>query len=150
MNMALFWIIVAGFFFIAEIATVGFLLFWVGIGATLALVTSLFTNSIIIQTVVFVISSIVLILSTKPLVNKFTKKDSTVSTNVYSLTGKKGIVLEEINSNLGKGSIKVNGETWTAICEENLIIPVNSEVEILEIKGVKALVKPIHIAEKAN
>lgn len=146
--MQLFWIIVAGFFFIAEIATTGFLLFWVGIGALLALLISLLTSNIIIQTSVFVISSIILILATKPLVNKFTKKDNFIPTNIYSITGKKGIVIEEINTNTGTGKVKVNGEIWTAFCSENQIIPINANIEIISIEGVKAYVKLIHMPEK--
>ena len=67
------WLIAAGIFFIIEIATVGFLIFWLGIGALLAMIVSFFTSNIIIQTAVFVISSTILIFATKPLVNKITK-----------------------------------------------------------------------------
>ena len=43
------WIIIAGFCFIIEIATVGFLVFWFGIGALIAMIVSLFTTNIAIQ-----------------------------------------------------------------------------------------------------
>ena len=65
------WLIIAGLFFIGEIATVGFLIFWFGIGALIAMVVSLFTTNIIIQTTVFLISSTILIFATKPFVRKF-------------------------------------------------------------------------------
>jgi membrane protein implicated in regulation of membrane protease activity len=149
MNMSLFWIIVAGFFFIAEIATVGFLLFWVGVGALLALIVTLFTGNILIQTTVFVISSIVLILATKPLVNKFTKKDKFIPTNIYSIIGKKGIVLEEINPVLETGTVKVAGEVWSALSKENSNLPVGSEIEIVSVEGVKVFVKLIRLPEKS-
>ena len=67
------WLIAAGIFFVAEIITIGFLIFWLGIGALLAMIVSFFTSNIIIQTAVFVISSTILIFTTKPLVNKITK-----------------------------------------------------------------------------
>ena len=70
-----FWIILSGIFFVIEMATVGFLVFWFGIGALLAMIVSLFTSSIAIQTTVFVLSSTVLLFFTRPFVNKFTKKD---------------------------------------------------------------------------
>ena len=57
-----FWLIVAGIFFIIEMATVGFLMFWLGIGSLLAMVASFITDSIVIQTVVFVIPSSILYL----------------------------------------------------------------------------------------
>ncbi len=138
------WLIAAGIFFIAEIITVGFLIFWLGIGAILAMIVSLFTNNVVIQTAVFVISSTILIFATKPLVNKFTKNDKKVSTNVYSIIGKKGVVTQDINIVEGKGQIKINGETWSAMCDGNITIPVGTEVEVKEIRGVKALVEPIN------
>lgn len=142
--MWIFWLIVAGIFFIGEILTVGFLIFWLGVGALVALVASLFTQNLFIQTAAFVFSSIILILATKPLTDKFSKKD-TISTNVYTLSGKKGIVIEEINPTEGKGQIKVGGEVWSAFCDENLVIPKDSEIEIVKIQGVKAYVTPLKI-----
>lgn len=147
--MWMFWLIAAGIFFIGEMLTAGFLIFWLGVGSLLALVTSLFTSNLVIQTAVFVISSIILILATKSFADKFSKKDI-IATNVYTLNGKKGIVIEEINPTNGKGQIKVGGEVWSAICEENLIIPKDSEVEIIKIQGVKAFVSPLKVPTTQN
>ena len=140
--MWIFWLIAAGIFFIIEIATVGFLIFWLGIGALLAMITSLFTDNIIIQTAVFVISSAVLIPLTKPFVERFTKKDS-VPTNSYSLINKKGIVTVDVNPIKGTGLVKVNGETWSAKTEDESSISKDTEVKILAIDGVKLIVKPV-------
>ncbi len=82
------WLIAAGIFFIIEIATTGFLIFWLGVGSILAMCTSFITDSILIQTAVFVISSVILIPLTKPLVKKFIDKDDSVATNAYGLIGK--------------------------------------------------------------
>lgn len=137
------WLIASGIFFIIEIFTVGFLIFWLGVGALLAMLISFFTNSIILQTTVFVISSGLLIFATKPLVNKITKKD-TIPTNVYSIIGKKGIVIEDIDWSTGKGQIKSEGEVWSAKTKEQINIPKGAEVEIESIEGVKAFVKPLN------
>ena len=137
-----FWLIAAGVFFVCEMLTVGFLIFWLGIGSILAMIVSLFTDNLIIQTAVFVISSGLLIFSTKPFVEKFvTKKEKKINTNVYSLIGKIGIVTEEINPLLGTGQIKLGTETWSATSNDESIISKDSEIEVLEIKGVKAVVK---------
>lgn len=138
------WLIAAGIFFVAEIITLGFLIFWLGIGALLAMIVSFFTSNIIIQTAVFVISSAILIFATKPLVNRITKNDKTISTNVYSIIGKSGLVIEDINLVECKGQIKVDGEVWSAICNGNSTIQAGTEVKVLEIRGVKALVEPIN------
>lgn len=138
------WLIIAGICFILEIATVGFLIFWFGIGALFAMITSLFTSNVIIQTSVFIITSTFMLFLTKPLLNKLTHKDS-FQTNAYSIIGKTGIVTHEINSKKGVGQIKVGSETWSAISIDDEIIETGTEIEVKEISGVKAIVTPISI-----
>lgn len=144
-----FWLIASGVFFVAEIMTAGFLIFWLGIAALLTMVVSFFTSNLIIQGTVFVILSAILIFATKPLVNKITKKD-TIKTNVFSIIGKKAIVTKEINCIEGCGQIKVNGEVWSAEGLDGIDIKEGSEVEIVEIKGVKAIVSPIKTISTIN
>ena len=136
------WAIAAGVFLILEIFTMGFLVFWLSIGSVLAMLVSFVTDSIIIQTTVFVISSGLLIFATKPLVKKFTKEDNT-KTNVYSIVGKKAIVIENIDWSTGTGQIKFDGQVWSARTEEQVNIEKGTEVEIEKIEGVKAFVKPL-------
>ena len=139
-----YWLIASGAFFIGEILTVGFLLFWFGIACLLAMVVSFFTSNIIIQMVVFLVSSVILILSTKPFVKKFINK-KTILTNANSLIGKKAIVIKEINNLQGTGQIKIGGEIWSAQNESDTTISENQEVEIIKIEGVKLIVKQIPV-----
>ncbi len=141
--MWVFWLIAAGIFFIIEMATIGFLVFWLGIGAILAMLTSFITDSILIQSLVFVITSTLLLVFTRPLVDKFIKVPKEIKTNAYSIIGKKGIVISKINNIEGTGQIKIGGEVWSAKSFENEDIPENTEIEIVEIDGVKAVVKEI-------
>ncbi len=139
------WLVISGIFFVLEIATVGFFVFWFGIGAIFAMIVSLFTSNIIIQTTVFLITSTLLILLTKPFVQKISHQD-TVQTNAYSIIGQTGVVTKEIDAKKGIGQIKVGSEIWTANTKQDEVIPVGTEVEILEISGVKAIVKPILVS----
>ena len=134
------WLILAGIFFITEMATVGFLIFWFGVGALIAMISSFFIQNIIIQTTIFIISSTILLFATKPLVKKFMDIKPT-KTNAFSIIGKKALVIKEINPIQSTGQIKLNGEVWSAESENNEIISEGSEVEILEIRGVKAIVR---------
>lgn len=138
------WLIVAGVFLIIEIFTIGFFVFWLSIGSLLAMLVSFVTSNLVIQCAVFIVSSTILIFATKPLVNRFQKKD-TIPTNVYSLVGKRGVVIEDINWATGQGQIKASGEIWSAKTNDHVNIPKGSEVEIVSIDGVKAFVKPIKI-----
>ena len=136
------WLIIAGVCLVIEIMTTGFLVFWLAIGALVSMIVSLFTDSILIQTAVFVISSAILIFATKPFVKKFAKTKN-VKTNAFSIIGQNGIVTKEIDSINAKGQVKIDGETWSAVGKDDMDIPKGTEVEVLEIKGVKAVVTPV-------
>ena len=140
------WLIIAGIAFVIEIFTVGFLVFWFGVGALISMIVSIFCpGDYLLQSAVFVITSTLLIFLTKPLVNKFTKKDKNkeYSTNAYSIIGKKGIVVQDINPIHSVGQIKVGTETWSAKTIDDSIIKKGSEIEVIDIQGVKAIVKSI-------
>ena len=141
--MWLFWLIASGIFFILEIFTTGFLIFWLGIAGLLAMVTSFITTSVGIQICVFVIASCLLIICTKPLVNKLLKvdKSKTIPTNVYRIIGKEGIVIEDIKNMEYTGKVKVSGELWSAVSDED--IEKGTKIKVLEVDGVKLRVEAI-------
>ena len=136
-----FWVILSGVFFIIEMATVGFLVFWFGIGALIAMVFSFFTSNIAILTTVFVLSSTILLFFTRPFVDKLTKKDNEVQTNAYSIIGKKGIVTKDIIPIEGKGQVRIGTEIWSAKSADDVKIEKGIEIEVVEIDGVKAVVR---------
>lgn len=142
------WLIISGICLIVESFTLGFFVFWFSIGAIFALITSLFTTNIIIQSTVFVITSTLLLLLTKPLIKKFVKTPKTKPTNVYSIIGKEGIVLETIDSINGTGKVKVNGELWSAISDSN--IEKDEKIKVINVNGVKLQVEKIHILSQAQ
>ena len=136
-----FWLILAGIFFVGEIITVGFLIFWLGVGALFTALVSLITSNIVIQTTIFVISSTALIFLTRTLSKKLSSKDTKI-TNAYSIIGQTGIVIKDISEN-EVGQIKVGSEIWTA--NSNVNINKGTQVKVLSIDGVKAIVEPILI-----
>ena len=135
-----YWLIAAGIFFVGEIFTAGFLVFWLGIAALIAMIVSFFIPNLTVQMVVFIISSIILLLATKPLIKKFMHVKET-KTNAFSIIGKKAVVTNDIDPIQGKGQIKVGSETWSAESEDQSKITKDTEVEIVNITGVKAIVK---------
>lgn len=143
-----FWLILSGICLIIESFTLGFFVFWFSIGALFALVVSLFTTNIIIQSVVFVVSSTILLLLTKPLIKKFVKTPKTKLTNVYSIIGKEGIVLENIDPLNGTGKVKVNGELWSAISDTN--IEKGEMIKVLSVNGVKLKVEKVNISSNTQ
>lgn len=135
------WVILAGIFVIFEmVIPTDFLIFWVGMGALITAVVSIFTDNITVQIAVFCISSILLIFCTKPFVKKFMKNSANINTNAYSIIGKTGIVISEIDSISGKGQIKVGTEVWSAKTNTQAKIEEGTLVKVDSIDGVKAIV----------
>ena len=140
------WLIIAGICFVIEMITIGFFVFWFGIGALITMLVSLICpGNLWLQSIVFVATSTLLIFFTKPFVEKFTKKDKKVVTNAFSIIGKKALVTQDINPKFGVGQIKVENEVWSAKTADDSFIEKGTQVKVLEIDGVKAVVQPIKI-----
>ena len=135
------WLIIAGICAILEIATDGFLMIWLAIGALGAMCVSFFFDSIVIQFATFVVVSTILILCTRKLAKKM--EPQSVASNVYTIIGKKATVSTAIDNVKSQGQVKVDGDMWSAKSETDEIIPEGSTVEILRIEGVKTIVKKI-------
>ncbi len=142
------WIILAGIFVIFEmIIPTDFLIFWVGIGSLITSVCSIFIDNITAQIAIFCISSVLLIFCTKPFIKKFMKNSANISTNAYSVIGKTGIVVSEIDPISGKGQIKVENEVWSAKTNSKEKIEKGSIIKVDSIDGVKAVVSILEEAK---
>jgi len=135
--MVVWWFVLFLVFLFIELITVTLVTIWFAIGAIAALITTLFTDSIVIQTIVFLVVSIISLLISKPLVKKFKKFDIT-PTNSDRVIGKIGDVTKKIGINK-YGEVKIFGTTWTASADE--VIEVGEKVKVLSIEGVKLIVK---------
>lgn len=138
------WLIAAGLFFIAEIITVGFMIFWLGIAALIVCLLSLFIHNVFIQMAIFLVLSALLLLLTKPFVEKFViKKEERVITNAYSIIGQKAKVVKSMDPITKLGQIKVGTETWTAKTNNDVLLEEGDIVKVSNIDGVKAIVSKI-------
>ena len=104
------------------------------------MIVSFFTDNLVIQISTFLISSVILIFTTRKFVNLFLKHDKPNYVNSY--IGSVGKVTVDIVPLDNKGQVKIGGETWTAISENGETIEKGTEVIITNITGVKAVVKP--------
>ena len=81
--------------------------------------------------------------NTKDVINQEEISDKKeTKTNAFSIIGKKALVIKNIDSINKSGQIKVNGEVWSAIGKNDDKIEKGTEVEVVSINGVKAVVKP--------
>lgn len=135
--MAIYWIILFLVLLLIELATVNLVSIWFAVGALGAFVTSFFTNSILIQLLIFVVISVISLLITLPIVKKFKSKESIVPTNLDRVIGRQAEVTKEIKPN-HYGEVEIFGTTWTAISQET--IKVGEKVRVLKMDGVKLIV----------
>lgn len=136
--MSVYWIILFLVLLFIELATVNLVSIWFAIGALAALITSFFTDSILIQLLVFVVVSIVSLFVTLPMVKKFKSKEKIVPTNLDRVIGKEAEVTKEIKPN-HYGEVQVFGTTWTATSKN--ILKVGEKVKVLKMDGVKLIVE---------
>lgn len=139
MSWAMIWTVLAIILAVVEAFTFGLTTIWFVVGALIALLFGWLGFDEYVQVIAFLVSSLALLLLTRPLVVKYMHV-GTVKTNVDSLVGKKGIVTKEISQH-NFGQVKLAGQMWTAKSLSNELIQEGSEVTVESIEGVKLVVK---------
>lgn len=138
--MPFIWIGFAIVMAVCEAATTQLVSIWFVFGAVAAAVTTIFTPSVFIQLIVFLVVSAISLVVTRPIVKHFRRASSKVSTNADRLIGQTGIVTAEIVDPFSVGQVKVMGETWSAQSEITPV-KVGTKVEVLDIEGVRLIVE---------
>ncbi len=138
--MLYLWIAVLVAAVIIEALTADLLVIWFFPAALVSLILSLFPVPPLVQVSVFLVLGLVLIFSTRPLCRRWLRNKGE-KTNADALIGRYAIVTEEINNLLEQGEVRVGGLCWSARSAGGDTIAVGEQVEILEIKGVKLIVK---------
>lgn len=139
-TMLIIWAALIIVFGVLEAATAQLVSIWFVIGAIAGFIAALFDASLTVQIIVFIAVTILALVATRPIVKKFVhaKKQPTNADRVLNQTG---IVIEEINNIKATGQVKVDGKVWSAKSADDSIIPVNEQITIKEISGVKLIVE---------
>ena len=138
--MGIIWLSILVVMAVIEIITLGLTTIWFAGGALVAFIVSLFGAPVPLQITVFVVVSLALLFSTRPLALKYFNKGR-VRTNAEGLIGKSGIVLEDINNLHAVGLVQVDGMEWSARAIDDSTIEKGQEVLIRAINGVKLIVE---------
>jgi len=115
---------------------------WFALGALVALVADLFGAGLTLQIILFLAVTVVSLLATRPLTKRLRKEKE--PTNADRCVGQTVMVLEDIDNVNGTGSIKVEGQIWTARTVDGSVVPAGDFVRTLEIQGAKLLVEPVN------
>lgn len=139
------WFAIALAFFIFEIITPGFVLMWFGVGALVcAVLDMLGMHDLLIQVVVFGVTSFVLVTLSRTIFKNILMRSSpgaSLRTNTDALVGRNGRVTEEINPAAGSGRAVVDGQDWLARSETGETIPVNTPVTVVRFEGARLFVR---------
>ena len=136
------WLILFVVFAVLELISLGLTCIWFAVGALAGCITALITDNWIIQSIVFIIVTVVVLIFLRPIAVKYINNKAE-KTNVDSHIGKKVKVLEDIDNLNAKGQVSIDGMEWTARSEDGSEIKKDALVEVVAIEGVKAIVKQV-------
>jgi membrane protein implicated in regulation of membrane protease activity len=133
------WFLIVVVAAVVETLTMDLTSVWFAISALVALILAIFRVSIPVQLLVFIVITIGLLLSVRPIAKRYFQTNI-ISTNADRLVGKKAICTKDIETG-GRGEVKINGAIWTAITQDGSAVNKDATVEVLAIEGVKLIVK---------
>lgn len=137
--MIIIWAVAFVFFVIVEIANgAGLLSIWFALGSLAAMFCAIAKLPFVAQFAVFVVTSIVFLIATRPLAQKVHK--AAVPTNFELDVGKTAKVIEDIDNNSNKGRVKLDGTDWAAVSADGRSIQKGSMVSVVEVSGAKLIV----------
>ncbi len=138
------WMIIGIGFVIIEIFDPAFFFISLGIGGIITGLLALIpfvANNIPLQILSFAILSFISFLFMRKLGKKVLANPGS-ETNVNALIGKTAFVVKDIQQD-GKGYVKIGGEEWSAVAEDNSFIARDSKVSIIGIDGNKVIVRSL-------
>jgi len=141
------WIVLGVVLIIAEMFTLGFVLFWFGIGAIAAALVGLLGFGVVTQFLVFAIVSIALTVLSRTIFAKYYSHgdNDAIKTGIDSLPGQIGTVTTASKGALKEGAVKVYGSTWTAFPEAGEEpLAEGEKVEVIRVQGSSIYVKRIN------
>ncbi|UOF89956.1 NfeD family protein [Fodinisporobacter ferrooxydans] len=141
--MWMIWLSLSGLFVLLEMHLGTFYMLLLSIAGVCSMFSSLFTGSILIQTVLFCIIAFLEYVFLLPYIRKWrifsNNEQEAVAITPQDLVNKTGFVVRDILPGSG-GLVKIDSELWTAMAEES--IPAGSKVIVESVHVTKVIVKP--------
>ena len=139
-NMEILWLVLLILFLVAEGSTAAVTTIWFAVGALGAMVAALLGAEIWLQVVLFAAVSVLLLLALRPVLKKYIEPKK-VKTNIDSVIGSQGVVLEKIDNIAGTGRVRLGGMEWSARSSSGEMIEAGTVIAVERIEGVKVFVK---------
>lgn len=134
------WAVAFVFFVICEVANGAALIsIWFALASLVSMFCAIAKLSFLVQFIVFVASSILLLILTRPLVKRVANK--IVPTNYELDVGKTAIVIENIDNRINKGRVRLDGINWAACSADGSEIEEGSPVKVVKVDRAKLVVE---------
>jgi membrane protein implicated in regulation of membrane protease activity len=141
MDAWVIWLVVAVVLGVAEVLNLSFYLFPFAIGAAGAALVSLAGGGAVLAWPVFAVLTAVSFGIVRPIAKRHLDVPPQIRTGTAALVGRTAVVLERIDNDAPSGSVRLDGEVWSARAyDEDHVFDAGTRVQVLEIRGATALV----------
>lgn len=145
--MATVWLVLLILSLVAEGASAAVTSIWFAIGALAAMGAALLGAELWLQILLFMVVSVLLLLSLRPLLKKYiTPKKA--RTNIDSVIGSQGVVTEQIDNIAASGRVKLGGMEWSARSATGEVMEPGTVIMVEKIEGVKVFVTAVSVPVK--
>ncbi|MEI7473772.1 MAG: NfeD family protein [bacterium] len=136
-----YWLSAGIILLVLEMIVPGFFLFSFGVSCIITGLVAYIGLNLLIQVLVFCVSSFVIFFSLRPVVQKyFSTANHEVITGPAALIGKKGRVTIRIENTTNSGRVNVEGEDWKALSLSGESIEEGEIIEVLNIESINLIV----------
>jgi membrane protein implicated in regulation of membrane protease activity len=141
MDAWLIWVLLAVILAAGEVMSPSFYLAPFALGALLAAVVSATGVGVVVTMIAFLVSSGLLLGFARPIARRHLRTPPQLRTGTAALVGHSAIVTQRIDNDAGSGTVKLDGEVWSARAyDDDDVIEPGRRVHVVEIKGATALV----------
>jgi len=134
------WLGVTAMSLLIEFTTMEMASIWFVAGGIICMILAACGVGWEIQLIVFIVVSLILLLSLRKIALKFLIKKDNTKTNADSVIGENYKLLTPITSD-SMGTIKINGVIWNVVTSNNSELDAGETIEIIKISGNKYVVK---------
>jgi membrane protein implicated in regulation of membrane protease activity len=122
----------------------GFFLAPFAVGALVGALAELAGATAALSVIVFLVTSGLLFGFVRPIARRHLRTPAQLRTGTAALIGQSAMVTERVDNDAQTGSVKLEGELWTARSwDDDEVIEAGKRVNVVEIRGATALVSEI-------
>jgi membrane protein implicated in regulation of membrane protease activity len=135
------WLVIAAALGLAEVTTLTLALGLLAVGALAGGLIAALHLPAAAQLIAFGVTSAVGLVLIRPLAVRHLRQPPPLRSGTAALVGREGFALTEVTRHSGR--VRIGGEEWTARpYDPGVVIPQGTDVDVLAIEGVTALVHP--------